>query len=99
MSLFAINYKCSGFSRPTLHVNKNNVQVCGFRAGPQDNWLITQLINRTVNGIRLPQVSVMIEFELRDCDVTLNCLRSFNTHIYETSAENSAAARSIINYR
>ena len=78
---------------------QSTVQVCGFRAGPQDNWLITQLINRTVNGTRLPQVSVMIEFELRDCDATLKCLRTFNTHIYEISAENSAAARSIMNYR
>ena len=70
-------------------------------AGPQDNWLITQLINRTVNrtSLRLPQVSVMIEFEMQDCDVTLNCQRTFNTHIYETSAENSAAARNISNYR
>ena len=76
-----------------------SVQVCGFSAGPQDNWLITQLINRTVNGTRLPQVSVTIEFELRNCDVTLNCQRTFNTHVYETSVENATAARNIINYR
>ena len=73
--------------------------MCGFSAGPQDNWLITQLINRTVNGTRLPQVSVMIEFEMRDCDVTLNCQRTFNTHIYETSTENATTARSINNYQ
>ena len=73
--------------------------MCGFRVGPQNNRLITQLINRTVNGTRLPQVSVMIEFELRDCDVTLNCQQTFNTHIYETSSENAVAARNIGNYR
>jgi hypothetical protein len=78
---------------------QQSVQVCGFRAGLQDNRLITQLINRTVNGIRLLQVSVTIEFELRNCDVTLNCQRTFNTHIYETSTENGTAARDINNYR
>ena len=75
--------------------------MCGFSAGPQNNWLITQLINRTVNGTRLPQVSVMIEFEQRDCDITLNCQRTFNTHNYETSTQNAiaSAARNISNYR
>ena len=36
---------------------------------------------------------------MRDCDVTLNCQRTFNTHIYETSTENITAARSINNFR
>ena len=84
--------------------NSNNpcrqtVQVCGFTAGAQDNWLITQLINRTVNGTRLSQVSVIIELEQRDCDVTLNCQRTFNTHVYERSSENTAASKTISNYR
>ena len=78
---------------------QQSVQVCGFSAGPQDNWLITQLINRTVNGTRLPQISVMIEFELRGCDVTLNCQRTFNTHVFETSSENATRARNTTNYR
>ena len=72
---------------------QQSVQVCGFTAGPQNNWLITQLINRTANGTRLPQVSVMIEFELRDCDVTLNCQQTFNTHVYETHSGNTSAER------
>ena len=78
---------------------QQSVQVCGFSAGMQDNWLITQLINRTVDGNRLPQASVMIEFEQRDCDVTLNCQRTFNTHVFETSSVDSAAARNLSNYR
>ena len=78
---------------------RQTVQVCGFTAGAQDNWLITQLINRTVNGTRLSQVSAMIEFELQGCDVTLNCQRTFNTHVYERSSENTAASRTISNYR
>ena len=73
--------------------------MCGFSAGPQNNWLITQLINRTVNGTRLPQVSVKIEFELRSCDTTLNCQRTFNTHIYEISSVNATAARNNNNYQ
>ena len=73
--------------------------MCGFSAGPQNNWLITQLINRTVNGTRLPQVSVTIEFGLQDCDTTLACQRTFNTHIYEISTENTTEARNINNYR
>ena len=84
--------------------NSNNqcrqtVQVCGFSVGAQDNWLITQLINRTVNGTRLSQVSVMIEFEQKGCDVTLNCQRTFNTHVYERSSENTTASKTISNYR
>ena len=73
--------------------------MCGFAAGMQNNWLITQLINRTVNGTRLPQVSVIIEFEQRDCDVNLNCQRTFNTHVYERSTVDDDLARVISNYR
>ena len=65
----------------------------------QDNWLITQLINKTVDGVQLPQVSAMIEFELRDCNIELNCQRTFNTHVYETSSVDDAGARDISRYR
>ena len=59
--------------------------------------LITQLINRTVNGTKLPQVSATIELELRDCDVSLNYQRTFNTHVYETSSMNTTGARRNLN--
>ena len=83
--------------------NSNNpcrqfVQVCGYSAGQQNNWLITQLINRTVNGMRLPQVSVMIELELH-CGSSSTCQQSFNTHMYEMSSVNSAGSRNLNNYR
>ena len=42
---------------------------------------------------------MLIEFELQGCDVTLNCQRTFNTHVYETSSVDSAAARNTNNYR
>ena len=74
-------------------------QVCGFLAGPQNNWLLTQLINRTVNGTLLREVSVLIEFEQRDCDTTLKCQRTFNTHIYETTSLNDTLRRETTNYR
>ena len=74
--------------------------MCGFRAGPQNNWLITQLINRTtVSGTLLSEVNVLIEFEQRDCDTTLNCQRTFNTHVFETSTTDPTARTNIRNYR
>ena len=73
--------------------------MCGFTAGPQSNWLLTQLINRTIDGLPLSQVSVLIEFELQNCDVTLNCRRIFNTYVYETSLATDAARRNLRNYR
>ena len=73
--------------------------MCGFPAGPQSNWLLTQLINRTVDGALLSQVNVQIEFELQNCDITLNCQRTFNTHVYETSLANDAVRRNLRNYR
>ena len=78
---------------------QQSVQVCGFSAGPQDNWLITQLINRTVNGTRIPQVSVTIEFEQRGCDASLNCTQTFNTHIYEISSLDTAGRRNVKRYQ
>ena len=61
--------------------------ACGFRDGVQNSWLITQFINRTkVDGIRLPQVSIQVEFEQE------------SWHGYETSTINSVAARNTSNY-
>ena len=74
--------------------------MCGFTVGPQSNWLLTQLINRTVDGSPLSRVSVLIEFEQnQNCGVTLNCRRTFNTYIYETSLASDVARRNIRNYR
>jgi hypothetical protein len=52
-----------------------------------------------VNGTRVLQVSVTIEFELGNCDVNLNCQRTFNTHIFETSFESATGARDTTNYQ
>lgn len=61
--------------------------------------MITQLINRTVNGTHLSQVQVLIEFDQQDCSVSLNCLRNFNTYVYETSSVDSVNARIRSNYQ
>lgn len=58
--------------------------ACGFSAGPQDNWLFTQHINRVVNGNPLPQVRVLVEFEYNCnnplCEITLG-LYKFETSV------------------
>ena len=72
--------------------------MCGFTAGRQDNWIITQHISRTVNGIALQQVTVQVDFIMNTCDIENNCRRSFNIHKYETSTINTTAARNLSNY-
>ena len=42
---------------------------------------------------------MIVEFEQRDCNVELNCQRTFNTHIYETSSVDDNAKRNLSNYR
>ena len=74
------------------------VSVCGFRAGPQDNWLITQHISRMVNGTALQQVTMQVDFIMNTCDIDNNCRRAFAIHKYETSTINATAARNLSNY-
>ena len=76
---------------------RQDVSVCGFNSGNQDNWLITQHINRVVNGTKLPQVSVLMEFEQARCDQ--GCQRTFVLEAYETSTVDSTTARNTSNYR
>ena len=65
----------------------------------QSNWLITQLINRTVNGTRLPQLRALIQFQLMECLVEANCQKTFNTHKYETSSVDNAGRTVVDNYQ
>ena len=74
------------------------VYVCGFTAGRQDNWLITQHISRIVNGTALQQVTVQVDFIMNTCDVDNNCQRSFAIHKYETSTIDTTAAGNLNNY-
>ena len=73
--------------------------MCGYTAGNQDNWMITQHISRMVGGTALPQVTVQVDFRLNPyCTAMYNCDRTFAIHKYETSTINATAARSINNY-
>ena len=74
------------------------VTVCGFEDGPQDNWLITQYSSTVVNDTRLPQVSVMVEYELIGCYYP-QCQRTFAVNVYETSTEDTSIAADTSNYR
>ena len=74
------------------------LNVCGFPAGRQDNWLITQHISRMVNGTALQQVTVQVDFIMNTCDILNDCRRSFSIHKYETSTINATAARNLSNY-
>ena len=72
--------------------------MCGFAAGNQDNWMITQHISRMVGGTALPQVTVQVDFQLNSCTEMNNCGRTFAIHKYETSTINATAARILNNY-
>jgi len=74
------------------------VFACGFEAGSQDNWMITQHISRMVGGTALPQVTVQVDFQLNSCMEENNCGRTFSIHKYETSTINATAARNLNNY-
>ena len=74
------------------------VNVCGFSAGTQDNWIMTQHTSRMVNGTALQQVTVQVDFIMNTCDIENNCRRSFAIHKYETSTINTTAARNLSNY-
>ena len=74
------------------------VIVCGFSAGTQDNWLISQHISRMVNGTALRQVTVQVDFIMNICDIENNCRRSFAIQKYETSTIDTTAARNLSNY-
>ncbi len=76
---------------------RQDVSVSGFNSGDQDNWLITQHINRVVNGTKLPQVSVLVEFEQAGC--YQGCQSTFVLEVYETITVDSTTASNTSNYR
>ncbi len=82
---------------------ESTVTVCGWSGGDQNNWLFTQHINRTVDGYRLQQVSVQIEYQQFTCptDIMIDnttCRRTIELLKYETSSVNPVAARDTSNY-
>ena len=72
--------------------------MCGFTDPDQDNWLITQHINRTLpGGDRLEQVEVTIEYQFFTC-TSGQCSAFFNVYAYDTSTINPAVARVVGNF-
>ena len=71
--------------------------MCGFFAGPQNNWLITQHISRQTDTL-LPQVTVIVEYEFSSCEAVSNCARTFSVWRYDTSTMNATAARDTTKY-
>ena len=77
------------------------MSVCGFSAGAQENWLITQHINTVLpggGGERLRKVTVQFEGTLNGCDISRQCRQSFEVYKWETSTINRTAAASTANY-
>ena len=71
--------------------------MCGFLAGLQNNWLITQHISRQTDTL-LPQVTVIVEYEFSSCNATSNCARTFSVWRYDTSTIDATAARDTTKY-
>ena len=58
---------------------------CAFSLGKQNNWMITQHINTTINGVALNQsgsIVVRVSFTLYGC--LSSCQQSFLLNLYET---------------
>ena len=73
--------------------------MCGFSAGVQSNWLITQHISRELSSGQLyDRLSVKIEYEFKSCDVKQNCKQNFDLYMWETSIVEPLAARMMENY-
>ena len=73
--------------------------VCGFNAGTQENWLITQHISRRLtSGTLFDRLSVRIEYQFTSCYLTRNCRQSLDVYKWETSTIDSVAARKTGNY-
>ena len=73
--------------------------MCGFSAGAQENWLITQHISRELaGGQRLQKVTARFHFQLNGCDVSRQCRQSFDVYKWQTSTINREAARNTSKY-
>ena len=83
----------------TLSVCNGSVIVCGFTAGAQENWLITQHISRVVpGGQRLSKVTAQFRVTLNGCETSRQCRQSYDVYIWQTSTINRTAARNTDNY-
>ena len=77
--------------------------MCGYEAGPQNNWIITQHISRQVEvdsaTVNLPSVIVRVEWTLNsDCPSSSSCVEALSLYVWETSAPNATSAANTDNY-
>ena len=75
--------------------------ACGYDHGAQNNWLITQHIDTTLdNGDRLSRVTVQVDYTQNMCPTsgTNVCQRVFDVRKFRTSSINTTAARESTNY-
>ena len=63
-----------------------SVKSCGYRAGPQDNWLFTQFINKTTPPNTNYSVSVVIEllYTLINCRKQFGCTPAIEIYQFNT---------------
>ena len=77
----------------------NQMHVCGFSEGVQNNWLITQYINRQLSsGLSVNHVNVELDMELNECSRTELCSQSIEVYKWETSTVNATLATNTTNY-
>ena len=87
------------WSQARLDLCNGTVSVCGFPAGAQENWLITQHISRVLpGGQRLRKVTAQFDVTLNGCDISRECRQSYDVYIWQTSTINRTAARNTESY-
>ncbi|KAL5491924.1 hypothetical protein EMCRGX_G017299 [Ephydatia muelleri] len=71
---------------------------CSYNLATQNNWLITQHINTTVNGKALSQVVVRVNFSLNGCPPGGSCQQSFLLQMYQTRNIDPSGSINLTNY-
>ena len=76
--------------------------ACGYDQGAQNNWLITQHINTTLdNGDRLSRVTVQVDYTQNMCPIDGSgntCQMVFDVRKFQTSSIDTTAARGSTSY-
>lgn len=76
---------------------RQSIGVCGsFEECNRNNWIITQYINRTIDGNHLSHYLLQLEIDIQDCSPF--CERSFGLSRYDTSNVDNTVARNTSNY-
>lgn len=72
----------------------NAPAVCGYEAGPQNNWMISQHISRHV-----PVVQIAFDLDIVSCPPSSSsCVEGLSLYVWETSTPNTTSAADTDNY-